>query len=63
MYLGVRAIAGYKFIARCSPLSSFIFLKYIYSWLIICYCIRCNKFELVEASRSTELVYRILVSL
>jgi hypothetical protein len=40
--LEVRATAGYKFVARCSSLSSFIFLKYVYSWLIVCYCI-CSK--------------------
>ncbi len=35
MHLIVRAVAGYKSIARCSYLSSFIFLKYVYSQLII----------------------------
>jgi hypothetical protein len=37
--LGVRAIAGYK---RCSSLSLFIFLKYVCSWFIACYC-NCSK--------------------
>lgn len=42
IYLKVYAIAGYKFVARCSSLSSFIFLKYVYSRLIVYYCI-CSK--------------------
>jgi hypothetical protein len=29
--LGVRAAAGYRYVAHCSSLSSFISLKYIYS--------------------------------
>jgi hypothetical protein len=37
--LGVRAAAGYRSVARCSSLSSFISLKYVYSWLIACYCV------------------------
>ena len=36
--LRVRAIAVYKSVARCPSLFSFICLKYIYSWLIACYC-------------------------
>lgn len=37
MYLGVCAVIGYKSIARCSYLSSYISLKYFYSWLIASY--------------------------
>lgn len=38
--LGVRTAAGYRSVACCSFLSSFILLKYVYSWLIAlaCYC-------------------------
>ncbi|BAS74144.1 Os01g0728000, partial [Oryza sativa Japonica Group] len=40
--LGVCAAAGYRSVARCSSLSSFNSLKYVYSWLIACYC-TCSK--------------------
>ncbi|BAS79900.1 Os02g0630650 [Oryza sativa Japonica Group] len=40
--LEVRDAAGARSVARCSSLSSFISLKYIYSWLIAC-CCTCSK--------------------
>ncbi len=39
MHLGVRATAGYKYITQF-----FIFLKYVYSWLIIFYC-TCSNYR------------------
>ncbi len=42
----VCAAAGYKYVARCSSLSSFIFSICVYSlliWLIICYFTCCNN--------------------
>ena len=33
--LEVRAVAGYRSVIRCFSLSSFISLKYVYSWAII----------------------------
>ena len=41
--LGVRAAASYRFVARCFSFSSFISLKYVYSWLIVCYCTCSNS--------------------
>ncbi len=38
LHLEVRVVAGYRSVARCSSFLSFISLKYIYSWLIACYC-------------------------
>jgi hypothetical protein len=40
--LEVRAAADYRSVARCFSLSSFISLKYVYSWLIACYCTYSN---------------------
>ena len=40
--VGVRAAVGYKSVVRCSSLSFFTSLKYIYSWLIAYYC-TCSK--------------------
>jgi hypothetical protein len=42
--LRVRAAAGYGSVVRCYSLSSFISLKYVYSWLIACYC-SCSLFR------------------
>ena len=42
MCLEVRATAGYKYVARCSSLLLFIFLKYICSCLIARYCTYSN---------------------
>ena len=40
MYLKVFAAADYKSIDYCSYFSSFIFSKYVYSLLIVCYFTR-----------------------
>ena len=45
----VRAAAGYRSVACCSSLSSFISLKYVYSWLIVCYC-TCSKHSICSYS-------------
>jgi hypothetical protein len=42
--IGVRTGAGYKSIARCSSLSSFILLKYVYNWLAIVLALRLSEF-------------------
>ena len=47
---GVRATAGYKSVARCSSLSLFIFLKYVCSWLIACYC-TCSLYMFILSVR------------
>ena len=46
---GVRAAAGYRSVACCSSISSFILLKYIYSWLIVCYCTCSNSSSILMA--------------
>lgn len=50
LWFEVRATAGYKSVARCSSLSSFNSLKYIYSWLIACYY-TCSYGERLGLSR------------
>ena len=52
-----RATTGYKYVVRCSSLSSFISSKYVYSWLIVCYYIFSNV--RLSKQASTWLIARI----
>ncbi len=53
MYLGVRAATGYKSVAAALLSPLFIFSKYVYSWLIVCYYI-CSKTTAAKAEETTE---------
>ena len=50
LHLVVRVVVGYRSVDRCSSLSSFISLKYVYNWLIVYYCICSNHAALIVRS-------------